>query len=232
MLKDNIVLELKNIKFHNDILEDINVIVKKNHFIVIIGPNGGGKSTLLKIIGGLYKIHSGVRLQQPGIKFGYIPQSIYLNKYLPITVLDFLKTTTSKKEFSQKVSQIVERTYIGNLLTQSIHRISGGEMQLVLLARCLIQDYNVLLMDEPFSNLDVYHKQKVHNILEMVRKQLTIVMTSHDLHLVLDQPNHVICLNKKIIVQGSPQKVIHSTGFKSLFGNNTYFYQNDHKNNS
>lgn len=217
------LIELKSVNYwlssRNVILKDINLILNKGEIITIIGPNGGGKSTLAKIILGLIQPSQGKVYISKKVKFGYMPQKIYLNNLMPITVDLFLKI---KKDYKTSIfNDIVGYMSIDKLLDKQCNDLSGGEFQRVLFARALVSGANTIILDEPLQGLDINGQAKFYQRLDILRKEfgMTIIMISHDLHMVMQSTNQVICLNNHICCHGKPDQILKNKKYIDLFGN-------------
>ena len=208
------------VKRHNkNILENVFVNVKKNDFITIIGPNGAGKSVLLECLMGSFVPDSGEIIKKNNLSVGYIPQNFNPESSMPISVKRFL---TLKKKFTpQELTYIASETNISEILEKNLSDLSGGELQKVLLARSLLDEPELLILDEPAQNLDIKNQLNFYNLLNSIYKnrELSILMVSHDLHMVMSSTKQVICLYHHICCSGEPQTVAKDPEFISLFGN-------------
>ena len=208
------------VKRHNkNILENVFVNVKKNDFITIIGPNGAGKSVLLECLMGSFVPDSGEIIKKNNLSVGYIPQNFNPESSMPISVKRFL--TLKKKFTSQELINIASETNISEILEKNLSNLSGGELQKVLLARSLLDEPELLILDEPAQNLDIKNQLNFYNLLNSIYKnrELSILMVSHDLHMVMSSTKQVICLYHHICCSGEPQTVAKDPEFISLFGN-------------
>ncbi|QCI18859.1 zinc ABC transporter ATP-binding protein ZnuC [Buchnera aphidicola] len=200
------------------ILHDVSLSLNSNRIITLIGPNGAGKSTLIRVILGLIKPTSGVVFRTDGISVGYVPQKLYLNNLLPITVERFMQLSRYKK--TTNILKILTRVKAESLIYLSLQKLSGGEIQRVLLARALLNNPDLLVLDEPVQGVDVMGQLDLYNLIHCIRNELncTILIVSHDLNFVMAHTDHVICLNKHICCFGSPKKVFKNLEFISMFG--------------
>jgi zinc transport system ATP-binding protein len=207
------------VKRHNkNILENVFVNVKKNDFITIIGPNGAGKSILLECLMGSFIPDSGQIEKKDDLSIGYIPQNFNPESSMPISVKRFL---TLKKKFTlQELSSISLETNIFEILDKNLSNLSGGELQKVLLARSLLNEPDLLILDEPAQNLDIKNQLNFYNLLNNIYKnrKISILMVSHDLHMVMSSTRQVICLYHHVCCSGEPQAVAKDPEFISLFG--------------
>ena len=214
MSLDNVSIEINN----QNILYDISLTVNLNQIITILGPNGAGKSTLVKIILGLIQPTTGTIKRASDLTIGYVPQSINLNPTLPITVKRFMQLN---KQLSQidihKTLSLVKAEY---LINRSMHQLSGGELQRVLLAQALAKRPKLLILDEPTQGVDVNGQVLLYDLIIEAKNEFNcgVLMVSHDLHLVMAKTDEVICLNHHICCSGTPASVSNDPEFISLFG--------------
>lgn len=220
------------------VLHDVSIEVHRGQILTLIGPNGAGKSTLLKILLKLLKASSGTVTQKPGLRIGFMPQKIQIDPTLPLTVKHFLdlgryqtsaglggwpdwKRGLLKKGYdTTQIDSIVGELNIQHLLEQPIQKVSGGEMQRILLARALMRKPELLVLDEPVQGVDVQGQTELYHYIHELRKRynLGILMVSHDLHIVMKNTDQVLCLNQHLCCSGTPQSVSQSTEFRALFG--------------
>lgn len=233
------ILSIKNLSVAIDkklILADICFDVPKSKIITLIGPNGSGKSTLARCILGLIKPSSGKISIKDGIKIGYMPQKVLLNSNLPIKVITFLQLETRYKIDKDLFNQIVKEVNIGNILELPLQKISGGELQKVLLARTLLIKPNLLILDEPTQGIDINGQLEFYKLIEKLCKEkgLSILLISHDLHMVMKSTDYVICLNKHICCEGTATYINKQHDFHKLFGHealtafSVYEHHHDH----
>ena len=217
----NALISAKNIsviKSGKNILNDVSIDINKNDFITIIGPNGAGKSMLLKCLMGFYKPNIGDIKTKPNLKFGYMPQNLDVIKTIPMKAKLFI---TIKKKFDKiSLKKVISETQIENILDKQLSFLSGGEMQRVLLARSLLNNPELLILDEPAQNLDVSGQTLFYKLLQKIysKRGLSILMVSHDLHLVMVSTKQVICLSNHICCSGKPQQITNDPKFLSMFG--------------
>ena len=210
-------IEISNLNFSFEnlaILENITMSIEQGDFAGLVGPNGGGKTTLLKLILGLYKPQSGTisifgeSLKKQRKKIGYVPQYANFNSDFPISVQDtvlqgrlgvssfFGRYDQNDKIIAQKVMQ---ETEILNLAHRSIQTLSGGQMQRVLVARALAAEPEIMLLDEPTANIDQRAEKDIFDIFKAINERMTILIISHDIAFVSDYINKVFCLNKTLV---------------------------------
>ena len=215
------LLELKNIdllKGQRQLLEQVSLQLKRGEILTIIGPNGAGKTTLVRVALGLMAPTAGQVLRQPGINIGYMPQKLHIDPTFPLTVKRFLALTG--KYAPGKALALLEEVGAGAVLDSPLRNLSGGEMQRVLLARALMRDPDLLLLDEPVQGVDVHGQMELYQLIATIRDRhnCAIMMVSHDLHLVMAATDQVLCLNRHICCRGTPEVVTNDPAYLELFG--------------
>jgi zinc transport system ATP-binding protein len=210
---------LKNISYVTGeelILENISFSLHEQSLTTLLGPNGAGKTTLLKILLGLLKPSTGSIVYPAGLRIGYMPQKIVLNPFLPLTVSRFLGLTPNPLSTP---SEALEKVSAGYLCLKSLLNLSGGELQKVLLAKALMRNPQVLILDEPTQGLDLQGQAHFYEVLLSIKQEkgCSILLVSHDLHTVLEASDHVICLNRHICCEGSPEAVQQAPAYLHLF---------------
>ena len=200
------------------VVQEVSLSIQEHDFITIIGPNGAGKSLLLKCLLGLFKPDSGSIHRRAGLLVGYMPQNVAPEPTLPITVARFLRLRKSVS--AERLSEVAELCKVDRLRSRPLSALSGGEIQRVLLARALLRQPDLLVLDEPAQNLDVSGQLAFYKLLDDLysSSKLSIVMVSHDLHMVMASTRHVICLYHHVCCSGEPQVVTQTPEFVSLFG--------------
>ncbi|WP_253300071.1 metal ABC transporter ATP-binding protein [Wolbachia endosymbiont of Chironomus riparius] len=219
---DVLKIENLNLKYNNKkILDDINISVKRGNVITILGPNGGGKTSLVKAITGINKNYTGNIIFAENIKISYMPQNFSINNLMPITVEYFLLHSFLKriKKNAPIVEEVVELVGLNKLLNHQVFEISAGQMQLLLLARCLIAQPDLIILDEPVSAMDINARVKFYEIICEIKKKksVSVFMTSHDLNSVVSFSNYIICINNCIYCQGKPEEIIEDKGITEIF---------------
>lgn len=220
------------------VLKNMNLSLKAGEIVTIVGPNGSGKTTLFKAIIGTVPLSKGTIEINPNLRIGYVPQQLKIDQTLPITVERFLKLSNINFEKSQDKTELILGSK--DLLDVQINSLSGGEMQRVLLARALINDPQILLLDEATRGLDQPGVATFYRKIENIRKSTNcaILMISHDLHVVMSSSDRVICVNGHICCQGTPEIVATSPEYQALFGGDVdgtfalYRHHHDHKHDS
>lgn len=200
------------------VLRDVSADVSEGGFVTVIGPNGAGKTTLLKCLTGSIRPDRGRVRRRSGLTTGYMPQLSVVDPVVPITVRHFL--SLRKSVGTDAVDRVARETGIEEILRTSLHALSGGEFQRVLLARALVGDPDLLVLDEPAQNLDIANQLKFYKLIERVYRErdVSVLMVSHDLHLVMSCTRQVVCLFHHVCCSGEPQVVARDPEFISLFG--------------
>jgi len=210
----NIDLKLR----HRPVLQDVELSIQPREIVTLIGPNGAGKTTLLRVILGLQKPDRGKVLRAADLCIGYMPQKMPLDVAFPIDVKRFL--LLGGKVRSNAILPVLGEVGAEDLLDAPLQALSGGEFQRVLLARALLRDPQLLVLDEPVQGVDVHGQAEIFKLLTRIRetRDCAILMVSHDLHLVMASTDRVICLNRHICCTGSPESVTRNPEFLAMFG--------------
>ncbi|NQZ31200.1 MAG: zinc ABC transporter ATP-binding protein ZnuC [Oceanospirillaceae bacterium] len=219
MNSDIVKLQDVNISFSGkQVVKNVSFNLHKDCITTLIGPNGAGKTTLVKIVLGLIKPDSGTVWRRPEMMVGYVPQKLHIDSTFPLTVRRFLQISRSIS--SEAIAQAVASVNIENLLDNSIHGLSGGEMQRVLLSRALLRDPQLLVLDEPVQGVDINGQIELYQLIADIRKArgCSVLMISHDLHLVMSATDHVICMNQHICCSGHPEKITNDPSYIEMFG--------------
>ena len=216
------------------ILKDVSLTIGVRDFVTVVGPNGAGKTMLLKCLMGFYRPDSGVVAVRPGVKIGYMPQRLELTPMLAITVRRFI--VLYKDAAAAAVDAAVAETEIDGLLNRPLHVLSSGQLQRVLIARALLENVDLLVLDEPAQNLDISGQLSFYRLLERLYREraVSILMVSHDLHFVMRCSRRVLCLFQHVCCQGEPQTVSRDPAFTAMFGEDmarmmtVYQHSHDH----
>lgn len=201
------------------VLSDISLTLQPGKILTLLGPNGAGKSTLVRVVLGLVPPTSGTLTREPGLRIGYVPQKLHLDATMPLTVSRFMRLKPGVKRGD--ILPALKRVQAANLLDQPMQKLSGGENQRVLLARALMNNPQLLVLDEPTQGVDVNGQLALYNLIDNLRCELgcAVLMVSHDLHLVMAKTDEVLCLNQHICCSGSPEVVSTHPEFIAMFGN-------------
>lgn len=217
------IIEIKNVNFSYErdlILEDINLSVEEKDFLAIIGPNGGGKSTLLKLILGMIKPSKGdislfgKKISQSLSHIGYVPQNTNVNTNFPIKVIEVVMMghvgdkpplIGYKKEEIACAMHALGRVAMEKFANTKIGDLSGGQRQRVMIARALCAHPKILLLDEPTSNIDVKGQKQIYELLRELNKSITVVVVSHDISIIIEYAKKVAHVNKTLSFHNMPQ---------------------------
>ncbi|WP_324173047.1 ABC transporter ATP-binding protein [Sulfurimonas sp.] len=210
-----LVIEINNLSFAYDkelVLEDINLSVYDKDFLVLIGPNGGGKSTLMKLILGINNIQNGsiIFLNKPSnnmTNIGYVPQNTNINVNFPIKVIEVVMMGGDSRKSSifgyreEEVNHaiaILKQVGMQDYANKKIASLSGGQRQRVMIARALYSNPKILLLDEPTSSIDAQGQKQIYELLNELSKRVAVIVISHDLSVILDYATKVAHVNKKL----------------------------------
>lgn len=199
------------------ILDNISLTLQRGEIITVIGPNGAGKSTLLKLALGLISPTSGIVRKADALRIGYMPQRLHIDANLPLSTLRFLQLGGAK---THAINAALGEVGAIGLEQQSVQALSGGEMQRVLLARALLRNPDLLVLDEPVQGVDVGGQTEMYALIAELRRRhhCGVLMVSHDLHWVMAQTDRVLCLNQHVCCEGHPEHVGNDPAYRALFG--------------
>lgn len=213
-------------------LQNIQLKIYPKSITTIVGPNGGGKSTLLKVLLKLLSPTTGTVVHQKDLKIGYVPQKLQLEHAIPITVSKFLALKPNVK--SPLIDEALALFSITHLKQSNMQKLSGGELQRVLLARAILDKPQLLVLDEPMQGVDITGQTELYQLLNKTRDWLNcaILMVSHDLNIVMANTDEVLCVNRHICCAGTPETISSDPHFIRLFGDkfakNVAFYTHHH----
>ncbi|RKS84542.1 zinc transport system ATP-binding protein [Orbus hercynius] len=204
-----------------NVLENVSFSIEMGKIITLLGPNGAGKSTLVKLVLGLLQPSRGSIIRKANLTIGYVPQKLKLDPTLPLTVKRFIKLNSHIVD--DEIVNILHQVNGEKLINKTMHQLSGGEMQRVLLAQALIKKPELLILDEPTQGVDINGQVSLYNLIANAKHRFNcaVLMVSHDLHLVMAKTDEVICLNKHICCVGAPSQISSDPEFIALFGQNT-----------
>ncbi|MCU5775894.1 zinc ABC transporter ATP-binding protein ZnuC [Erwiniaceae bacterium BAC15a-03b] len=214
-----ITLENISVSFgQRRVLSDVSLKLEPGRILTLLGPNGAGKSTLVRVVLGLIAPSAGKLDRPAGLRIGYVPQKLHLDSTLPLTVDRFMRLRPGVKRAD--ILPALKRVQAGHLLEYPLQKLSGGETQRVLLARALLNNPQLLVLDEPTQGVDVNGQVALYDLIDQLRRELNcgVLMVSHDLHLVMAKTDEVLCLNQHICCSGTPEVVSTHPEFISMFG--------------
>ena len=215
-------------------LSRVSLRVEPSEIVTIVGPNGSGKTSLLRAIIGAIKPFQGRVVQESNLKIGYVPQKLHIDETLPITVSRFLKLSGGVT--AADIDYTLAQAGVPELEKAQLSQLSGGQFQRVLLARALIAKPDLLLLDEATQGLDQRGSASFYQQIETVRQNTgcAVLMISHELHVVMSASDRVICLNGHVCCEGTPAVVASAPEYRALFGTGTggalalYRHEHDH----
>ena len=215
-------------------LSDVSLRIAANEIVTIVGPNGSGKTSLLRAIIGAIQPSAGRIVHADNLKIGYVPQKLHIDDTLPITVSRFLKLPGGVA--GADVEYALKKAAVPELEHAQLSQLSGGQFQRVLLALALIGRPNLLLLDEATQGLDQRGSASFYQQIETVRQATgcAVLMISHELHVVMSASDRVICLNGHVCCEGAPAAVASAPEYRALFGTGTggalalYRHEHDH----
>ena len=240
-----IKIDKLNFSYHeNPVLENVNLEIVKGELASIVGPNGGGKTTLLKLILGLLKPASGSlevfgrSPEEARRRIGYMPQHAQLDPQFPISVLDVVLMGQVDlcgsglfggfpKQAANIAKEVLAEVGLAGYAQKSFSELSGGQRQRVLIARALCSEPELLLLDEPTSNIDPRSEENLYATLTKLNRKMTILLVSHDLGFVSQIVKSVICVNRQVVIH--PTSKINGTIIKEIYGGDFNLIRHDHR---
>lgn len=237
-MSNEVLLSARNISYaqgNRQILDRVSFELKRAQITTIIGPNGAGKSTLTNIVTGLITQFGGEIETAAELRLGYLPQKVYVNTLMPLTVERLLQLT--QKSSTSEIDRALAQTEVNYLKRRQVRSLSEGELKRVLLARTALGKPDLLVLDEPTAGVDITGEIKMYELIGELRNQLqcAVLMVSHDLHLVMSQTDQVLCLNQHLCCSGLPESVSQHPEYLALFGQQAadsiaiYAHHHDHE---
>ncbi|MDE8558733.1 zinc ABC transporter ATP-binding protein ZnuC [Pantoea agglomerans] len=214
-----VTLDNVSIKFNQrNVLSGVSLALQPGRILTLLGPNGAGKSTLVRVVLGLLAPTTGSVQRDSALRIGYVPQKLHIDPTLPVTVERFMRLTRGSKHV--EIMPALKRVQAGHLLNSPLQKLSGGETQRVLLARALLNQPQLLVLDEPTQGVDVNGQVALYDLINQLRVEMNcgVLMVSHDLHLVMAKTDEVLCLNHHICCSGTPEAVSQHPEFIAMFG--------------
>lgn len=200
------------------LIRDVDLEVRRGEIVSIVGPNGGGKTTLIKTLLGIERPTAGRVIRDPGLHVGYVPQRLAIDRTMPLTV-ERLMTLVRRAPHDAVLGALAE-TGVEHLVDRPVQALSGGEFQRVLIARALLGQPDVLVLDEPVQSVDFVGQVDLYRLIASLRDVhgCGVLMVSHDLHVVMKATDHVVCLAGHVCCTGEPGDVSRSPEYARLFG--------------
>ncbi len=219
------------------LVENISFSIEEGSIVAIIGPNGAGKTTLVKAILGLIPHETGSVLMfgkpfkhnNSNIRVGYVPQKIEFDRTFPLTVSELLRFTIppfyslpfrDRSGEEGRINDLLKTVGMHDLVERSIGSLSGGELQRVMIAKAIVNDPKILILDEPASGIDIEGQERFYDLVRRLNKEkgLTVLLISHDLNIVYRFADNVLCMNRKLICSGKPAEALTDEVIKSVYG--------------
>ena len=216
------------------VLDHVDVDIHPGEIVTLIGPNGSGKTSLVRALLGLQELTGGQLSTVEGLKVGYVPQRFDIDRTLPMTVSRFL--SLGHKKSRESLLSLLAEVGAARCIDQQLVELSGGELQRILLARALAADPDLLVLDEPVRGVDYNGEADLYALIGdlRARRGVGVLLVSHDLHVVMAQSDRVLCLNRHICCSGVPDMVAQHPEYMRLFGPETarafgvYRHHHDH----
>ncbi|MCI0507016.1 MAG: ABC transporter ATP-binding protein [Gammaproteobacteria bacterium] len=243
-MKPDTIIKIDNVSFRFDgplVLDHVSLNIAKGEFLGIVGPNGGGKSTLLKLVLGLLEPESGAisvlgkSPRRGRSAIGYVPQYAAFERSFPITVQDAVLLGLmgkSRRIFGyanadyQSVRNALKETEIGDLKDRLLNTLSGGQLQRMLIARALVSKPEILILDEPTSNIDSRVEEDIFDLLKRLNERSTILVVSHDIGFISEYVTRVACLNRTLVCHET--SAISGKTIEELYGSPVHMIQHSH----
>jgi zinc transport system ATP-binding protein len=199
-------------------LEHVDLEVAAGEIVSLIGPNGAGKSTLVKLVIGILQPTAGSIRRRPGLTFSYMPQRLPIDPTLPLSVGRFLDLPDRQSRVRH--AEVLALVGAAGLERRAMQALSGGEFQRVLLARALLRDPDLLVLDEPAQGVDHLGQAEFFRLIDRIRRErgCGVLIVSHDLHLVMAATDRVVCLNRHVCCSGTPEAMGDDPAYRALFG--------------
>jgi zinc transport system ATP-binding protein len=236
--RDGALLSARHVSFKRDgraVLENIDLDIGPSEIVTLIGPNGAGKTTLVRILLGLNDASSGAIVRGDDLVVGYVPQRFDLDRTIPMTVERFLSLGRKRDRTAQAAA--LAEVGAPDLAERQFTELSGGELQRVLIARALLRNPTLLVLDEPVRGIDYSGEAELYGLISRIRSErgVGILLVSHDLHIVMAASDRVICINRHVCCSGVPETVAQHPEYARLFGPQAarnyalYRHAHDHK---
>jgi zinc transport system ATP-binding protein len=217
------------------ILSTVDIDIHPREIVTLIGPNGSGKTTLVRALLDLERLDGGAVARRPALRVGYVPQRFDIDRSLPMTVARFLALGNGGGE--SHMDRVLAEVGAARVKSQQLSELSGGELQRVLLARALLADPDLLVLDEPVRGVDYAGEAELYTLIAGLRdsRGLGVLLVSHDLHIVMASSDRVICLNRHVCCSGVPETVAQHPEYTRLFGQEAarafgvYHHHHDHR---
>jgi ABC-type Mn2+/Zn2+ transport system ATPase subunit len=209
-----------------NVIDDVTFEVTQGEFVGIVGPSGGGKTTLLRAMLGIVQPTYGKVVRRADVRLGYVPQVQSVDWTFPVTVGEVVRMTIERPRFGRlggrqsiRVEHVLERLGIAAFAGRQISALSGGQQQRVFLARALVHEPEVLVLDEPASGVDVATRHEIlHLLADLHHDGMSIVLTTHDINGLAAHLPRIVCFNRTVIADGPPREVLHPYVLERTYG--------------
>ncbi len=200
------------------LVRDVSFAVGRGEIVTLIGPNGSGKTTAAKTLLGIVRPDRGRAVRAPGLRIGYVPQKLMVERTMPLTVTRLMGLTGRRS--AGEINDALERVGIAHLAGAAVEALSGGEFQRALIARAILSRPDLLVLDEPVQGVDFTGEIALYRLIRTVRDELGcgVLLISHDLHIVMAETDTVVCLNGHVCCSGAPHAVAEDPAYVRLFG--------------
>lgn len=217
-----------------DLLSGVDIDILQGEIVTLIGPNGAGKTTLVRVLLGLERPDRGEVRRRQGLRIGYVPQRFDVDAVIPMTVERFLLLGGNAKP--EEIAAILSEVDAGAVRHRQLSQLSGGELQRVVLARALLREPDLLVLDEPVQGVDYTGEAELYKLIGRLRDErgFSVLLVSHDLHIVMARSDRVVCLNRHVCCSGIPETVAQHPAYARLFGDEAarafavYRHHHDH----
>lgn len=248
---DTAIFEAKNLSYKingSDIIKDISLVIQKGEYSAVIGPNGGGKTTLIRLLLGLEKKSSGdiflfgqrQKSFKAWDKIGYVPQRVsQIDQYFPATVEEVIKMgrtakrglfTRESQEDKDAVGNAMLKMDVTSLKDKLVGELSGGQRQRVMIARALASEPEVLILDEPNTGVDMISQNRFYTLLRELNKNdgMTIVFITHDVGVIANDIQTMLCINQTLLACNNPHEVLSCDEMSKLYGIDAHLVHHHH----
>ena len=217
------------------ILKSIDIDIGPRQIVTLIGPNGAGKTTLVRLLLGLVRPDRGIIHRKPGLVIGYAPQRFDIDRAIPMTAARFLQLGGTCRP--EEIDRVLDEVGARRVRDQQLSVLSGGELQRVVLARALLRSSSLLVLDEPVRGVDYTGEAELYALIGALRdtRGLSVLLVSHDLHVVMAKSDRVLCINRHVCCSGVPHAVARDPEYVRLFGPEAaravaiYHHEHDHR---
>jgi zinc transport system ATP-binding protein len=229
-MDDKIILNVNNLCVSlggEEILKNLSFSVYEDEVLAILGPNGGGKTTLLKALLNIIPYEGEITWKE-NIKIGYVPQRLNQIKDVPLNIKEFFELEDIEAEETLNILKILGLNK--DVLFKKINELSSGQLQRILIGWSIAKDPEVLLFDEPLTGIDIGGQETVYNLLAKLKKEkkFTIIFVTHELSIVNNLADNVLCLNKEMLCNSTPEKVLNPEILSKLYSEEVKFYHHTH----